>query len=346
MSDRMLPVTVGALGEATAGTSESDPASAPTLTEFAAQWRRLYAVPNLTPKTLQSYDYLWRRYVEPRIGDTSVTELTPLGLEHWKADLIAAGVGVESVKRCLVMVQGLLQRAVEWQYLASNPARFVRKPLSRRRRAVRPIPPETIERMRTNLHASGRPGSALMICVLAYAGLRPGEALALTWSSVGARRLLVESCVSLGEVKETKTGRTRTVPLIGPLLEDLEARRAECTLDGEADLVFPCPAGKPWSEERWRNWRRRTFASSARELGLVGVRPYDLRHSFVSLLIAEGRGVLDVARQAGHSPTMTLNVYGHVFDEWDPAERLTAEERVRAARALATGVPADEAGRV
>ena len=31
------------------------------------------------------------------------------------------------------------------------------------------------------------------------------------------------------------------------------------------------------------------------------MRPYDLRHSFVSLLIAEGHNVVDVARQAGVS---------------------------------------------
>ena len=51
--------------------------------------------------------------------------------------------------------------------------------------------------------------------------------------------------------------------------------------------------------------------------GISNARPYDLRHSFVSLLIHEGRSVVDVARQAGHSPTMTLDVYAHVFDEFD-----------------------------
>ncbi len=62
------------------------------------------------------------------------------------------------------------------------------------------------------------------------------------------------------------------------------------------------------------------------------MRPYDLRHGFVSLLIQEGRHVVDVARQAGHSPTMTLDVYGHVFDEFDPADRVPADEQIRRAR--------------
>ena len=61
--------------------------------------------------------------------------------------------------------------------------------------------------------------------------------------------------------------------------------------------------------------------------------PYDLRHSFVSLLIAERRSIVDVARQAGHSPSMALNTYGHVFDELEDTEPASAEELIRATRA-------------
>jgi integrase len=174
---------------------------------------------------------------------------------------------------------------------------------------------------------------------LAYSGVRPGEALALTWGMVGTRRLLVESCVSLGVVKETKTGRARTVRLMQPLVDDLLAYRAQCSRVGDSDLIFQGQEGAPWSESAWRNWRRRSFAKAAAAVGLHGARPYDLRHSFVSLMIAEGRGVIDVARQAGHSPTMALDVYGHVFDDWDPADRISAEERVSTARERVNEAP-------
>jgi integrase len=66
----------------------------------------------------------------------------------------------------------------------------------------------------------------------------------------------------------------------------------------------------------------------------AAIRPYDLRHSFVSLLIAERRSIVDVARQAGHSPSMALNTYGHLFDELEDGESASAEELIRAARAL------------
>lgn len=43
--------------------------------------------------------------------------------------------------------------------------------------------------------------------------------------------------------------------------------------------------------------------------------------------------MIDVARQAGHNPTMTLQTYGHVFDEFDGRDRTSTEDRIAAARA-------------
>jgi hypothetical protein len=58
-----------------------------------------------------------------------------------------------------------------------------------------------------------------------------------------------------------------------------------------------------------------------------------LRHSFISLLIHEGLSVVEVARQAGHSPEMTLSTYAHVVDEHSlGTERRSAEDQIRAAR--------------
>ncbi len=61
------------------------------------------------------------------------------------------------------------------------------------------------------------------------------------------------------------------------------------------------------------------------KIARLATNPYDM-------LIAERRTIIEVARQAGHSPTMTLDTYGHVFDELEDAEPVTAEELIRAAR--------------
>ena len=71
---------------------------------------------------------------------------------------------------------------------------------------------------------------ALLVSVLFYAGLRVGEALALSWDSVMLDKgfLIVEQNFVKGELKGTKTGRIRAVELCKPLRDDLaESRPAE-----------------------------------------------------------------------------------------------------------------------
>ena len=67
-------------------------------------------------------------------------------------------------------------------------------------------------------------------------------------------------------------------------------------------LIFPGHDGSHRTKTTWDNWRERTFARLLASVGLVGAVPYDLRHSFASLLLHEGRSVHYVARQLGHSP--------------------------------------------
>ena len=66
-----------------------------------------------------------------------------------------------------------------------------------------------------------RQRDATLVSVLAYTGLRPGEALALTWRDVRAATLLVEHAGdSAGQQQSTKTEHARTVRLLEPLAHD------------------------------------------------------------------------------------------------------------------------------
>ena len=96
---------------------------------------------------------------------------------------------------------------------------------------------------------------------------------------------------------------------------------------------LPAAGGRPWTQHEWRNWARNRFRPAAAAAGVDGARAYDLRHSFCSLLLYEGRTIVEVARQAGHAPSMSLDTYQHVMDELDGAERVPADEQIRRARA-------------
>jgi integrase len=58
---------------------------------------------------------------------------------------------------------------------------------------------------------------------------------------------------------------------------------------------------------------------TAQDAGLTAdTIPRDLRGSFASLLIFEGLNVLEVAAQLGHKPSTCLDIYGRLFEEFDP----------------------------
>ncbi|MGI8428876.1 MAG: tyrosine-type recombinase/integrase, partial [Solirubrobacteraceae bacterium] len=259
-----------------------------TLGEFAKVWWNRHAVPNLQRHTLEGYASALDVHIILRLGAVRLRSLTPELIGELRAELTAGGVGDAATRKTLVLLQSILERAVEWRRLESNPAHAIRKPRQRRTRVVRPLAPQTIEAMRAYLIHEGRQLDATLVAVLAYAGVRPGEAIGLRWHDVGERTILVERSVAFGQLKSTKTGRARTVRLMAPLAETLTARRHATTRSAPTDLIFPAPDSSPWNADRARNWRKRTFADAAAAAGVPKTRPYDLRHSFVSLLIAQG----------------------------------------------------------
>lgn len=64
-----------------------------TLADFAEEWWKLYAVPNLAARTLRSYAGLWDRHVLPRLGSMRLNAITPEVIERFRVELEAGGVG-------------------------------------------------------------------------------------------------------------------------------------------------------------------------------------------------------------------------------------------------------------
>ena len=74
-----------------------------------------------------------------------------------------------------------------------------------------------------------------------------------------------------------------------------------------------------------RDWRRLVLKRK-----LPGVTFHALRHSHASALIAAGLEVVSVSRRLGHgTPTVTLNVYAHVFRQTDATAAEAIENALR-----------------
>jgi integrase len=295
-----------------------------TLGEYAAKWWEDYAEQHLAPRTLEVYASQLDLRITPMLGGYRLREITPGLVQEFLGKLGREGVGDASIVKTATVLQSIFNRAVIEGLAERNPVAVVRKPSQRRKREPDLVSPETVERIRADL----READAMLVSLLAYAGLRPeSEAVTLTWGQVGRRSLRIDA---------TKTGRQRHVRLLAPLAEDLEVWRTALGSPAEGTLVCPRRAGAAWDQSAWRNWVRRIYRPAAIEAGLdTSTRPRDLRGSFASLLIWEGQTVVEVAQQLGHSAEMCLRSYAGVFAEFSIEERVSAEQAIRDARAKA-----------
>lgn len=294
-----------------------DPArSQMTLGEWAAPWMAGRA--HLKASTLASYRSLLTTRLLPTWGAVPLMRITHSGVVAWMAAM-RGEVSASRTRQAYHLLTSMLDDAVRDQRLARNPAAGVdlpRLPMSDRRYL-------THDEVSALADAAGQ--YRLLVLVLAYCGLRWGEAAALKVRRVDLMRGRIEVVEAVANVNgkmifgPPKSHQRRSVPVPRFLREDLAAHLSGKGLD---DLAFTSPEG---SVLRVQNFRRRGFDRATASVGLDGLVPHELRHTAASLAIAAGASIKGVQAILGHaSATLTLDRYGHLFpDELDSvAERL------------------------
>jgi len=282
-----------------------------SVAEWSDRW--LLTKAHLKPKTLAGYESNLHAHVLPTFGDFELRHVDRMAVEEWVADLRASGLGHSGVRQARQVLNSMLQLAVEAGYLVVNPATGVKV-------ARQPDPEmlflsaEEVERLALEI----REHYATLVYLLAYGGLRWGEAAALRRKRCQLLRSRIEVAESLSEARgklhfgPTKTNRSRVV-VLPSFLRDLLAEHLARHVDEHPDaLVFTSPQGQPL---RNSNFRRQVWYKAVAAAGLPdGLRIHDLRHTCASLLIAQGAHPKAIQVHLGHSSiSVTMDRYGHLF---------------------------------
>jgi integrase len=299
----------------------------------AEEWWTDHVEPTLAQSTKESYAHVLDVHLLPRLGDVSLRDIDPARVIELQRELRRDRVGPAMTHRILMVLSGICRHALIRGRIDRNPVQPVRIAQPRRTHAIHPVAPARVEALRAYLRERGDYVTATLVVLLAYAGLRPGEATELLWRDVRERTLLVERARDVeGVTKPTKTQNIRTVRVLEPLAADLRDWRSRSGDPGDNVLVIPRPGGRRWTNTAYRNWRRRRFDPAVAVIECRAIRPYDLRHSFASLMIQAGYSPVELAAELGHSPTLTLDTYAHLFSEFSRGERLDPESLILVAR--------------
>jgi integrase len=312
--------------------------------DFAQEWLKTYARVNVRQTTYDSYETALRVHLLPEFGVLQLAEITRREIDIFIADWATAGpkfqarlhaarelervraaseqrklrgvrlgCSAKTIANAIVPFREMLGHAVEWGYISANPAERVRRPrVERRRDEMFVLQPEQIRQ----LIQKAPPESCTLLLCAVTTGVRRGELLGLKWGDIDwqGRRLWVRRSVGPAGFQEPKTSASvRAIALTPTLISALRVHRMASSFKGDDDLIFASERGTPLDG---RNLVQRHFEPSLRKAGLPHMRFHDLRHTYASLLIAQGEHPKLISEQLGHaSVQITLDRYGHLMDQ-------------------------------
>jgi integrase len=316
----------------------------PSKQQFGAYGAEVIDGLRIKPQTRASYVKNWRNHIAPYpIAQVPLAKLTGLALtKHYrvleksgrKDHKAGEGLSPRTVRYIHTIIHGVLGQAVKDGLLLRNPADAATPPSAREAKA-----PEMHPWNATQLAAflgwarEHAPTGYPLWHLLAYTGMRRGEALSLRWRDVDLDTGTVSVRRSAGIVRyagegaemvedDTKSGKPLVIDIDPGTVEVLRAWRKE---RGSLALALAKPTALVFGdlEDDHRNgehvWRqfKRDVTRCRKALGedaVPVVRLHDLRHTHATLLLLAREPVHVVSQRLGHaSPVVTMTIYAHVL---------------------------------
>lgn len=293
---------------------------------------RVHAERPYAAATRAVHKVAWAK-ISPVLGDRPIGRISRKDID----DLLA-GIHKPAMRdKARQLLSMLFNTAIDEGLLATSPVPPRRRPRTRlERMEAAPRTPHArrrylTERELARLLAEMPERYRAMAELMARIGLRPGEAYALRVGRFDPLRSTLTIVDSVGGF--TKTGEPRTIKLPRVVTEVLVNHLARHSDPSNPEaLMFPSPDGDMLTVGGFR----RTFQRAAERAGLGHLTPNDLRHSAASFAIAHGANVYDVQRMLGHArPSITLDVYGELFEEQHSRFIEHLDEAIRRSRAEA-----------
>ena len=284
---------------------------------YAQRW--IEERPNLRPRTVDLYRWLYQRHLAPHLSRTPLDDLTPLVVRRWRATLVENGVTPTMLAKSYRLLRAILNTAVDDDILDRNPCRI--RAAGDEKPAERPV---LTPRQVQQLSMAVPPRFSALITVTTYASLRWGEVAALRRAdvdsaagTVNVRATLIERSSGALEVGPPKSRASlRTVALPGPIATMLAAHIATYVDDDDEALVFSGPTGRPLRRSNFNklvDWKR-----VVAEIGVPHLHMHDLRHTGNTFAAGTpGTSTRDLMERMGHDTMRAALIYQHTSRDAD-----------------------------
>ncbi len=285
-----------------------------TFQEVAKQWLE-YKKTRCRETTWEMYGSHLRNHFD-ELDYRKINLITIATIEKFITSRQSGDMSLGSLRKILVTLNQIMSYAVRHRLIDFNPVRDVERPkaIGKPDESVE-MKVLTPEQIRDLLDAEADLKYKTIFLVAIMTGMRQGEILGLKWSDIALekKQIHVQRTFNHGRFFAPKTkGSIRKVDLSPALVREL-AKWKLASERNDLNLVFPSKVGTPMECQKLMI---RHFIPALKRAGAPRIRFHDLRHTYASLMIAQGENIKYIQNQLGHSsPTVTLNVYAHLMKD-------------------------------
>ncbi|MEK4713561.1 site-specific integrase [Sporosarcina sp. FSL K6-5500] len=276
---------------------------------------------------------LFKNHILPAMGAYKIekihVDICQKHVDEWAAKL-------KNFRMVKAYAAKVLDFAIKRSYIQTNPFAHVDMPAATTKKAIVNDEDEAenfytreqlIEFLSCLEQESNHKAYALFR-LLAFSGMRKGEALALTWNDLNftTNQLRINKALSRGKdnklyVKSTKTGVARTIKMDDKTMAVLKVWKKKQKQDylilgfntlQPKQLVFSNEHNEYMQPTKTRKW----ILHLQNKYKLGTITTHGLRHTHCSLLFEAGASIKEVQDRLGHTDVQTtMNIYAHVTKE-------------------------------
>jgi len=294
--------------------------SVPLLEDYYQRFKKTY-MKTLKESSRETYHSSFKNHILPKLGRLCLDEIDRALMEEFTTALVEKNLAKDSITMILSPLGVLYTDAIEKNIVSDNPTLRLRKfyrQAPKRHEEIEPLSQEEslLFLQTTQQHA---PTYYTLFLLALHTGLRSGEIAGLQWKDIdwNGKYLKVRRAIVRRRLTTVKTrhGRRRvdlSDDLIGTLADLRKKMQEECLKKGSNTIPEWVFANRYGGWVEMSNVKQKNFKNVLRKAGLRSLRFHDLRHSFASLLLANGAPITYVSNQLGHANSqITLKVYAH-----------------------------------
>lgn len=324
--------------------------------EWIMIWGPEYCKKKNRPNTWRGYETFIRNRIIPELGEYRLSKLEPYHIQQFYNNLKNAPrldgkegtISSSTIAKIHAIVHKCLVDAKRNRLISWNPADETDRP-SIEIPETQVLTPEQMDSFLKEI-MNYRYFAGYLLSI--GSGLRPGEVLALKWSSLNFRErsLTIEDTLTrvldedpnsptktkiiIQDAKTQKSKRTLILPrrIVAALRLHRIYQSREKRLAGpnylDQGYIFATATG---GVVEYRNFYR-SFQACLKKCGIPPVRLYSLRHTFATRLLEEGEDLRVIQELLGHTDIRTTKIYTHVTKELKAQAADKMDARLRKSR--------------